>query len=433
IVEGTNASLGASGIDGPFKITYDPDGEHLYVPSFDGGSPGGVVTLASAPATGAHTFVQFLDNDTTNNDGLADVVGAALSSDGLHFYAVSDGDDAVSHWNRDLTTGRLTLVETIGEEAGGPSSLDDPVVPTLSLDGTHLYVSDLCEPLIVVFDRDAVTGTLTFASELEPQDSGTLESMAISADGLFLYAGDTEGDSVQVYSRDSVTGSLTFLQSLSDGVDAEGIAGPESMVLSPDRASLYVGGRTDKAIAFFSRDGGTGLLTFIDQVVDDVDGVDGLDTVQALTLSADGAHLYAVSTRDDAIAVFSRDGGTGALTFLEALFDLDSGVDGLDGGRTVTVSKDGQLVLVGSGTSDRALALFYRDPVNGSLRFAERVEGPFDPATNEVRDLLVSPDGAHLYSIHPDANAVAIYAMPSVLFTDGFESGNTSRWTNTLP
>ena len=90
-------------------------------------------------------------------------------------------------------------------------------------------------------------------------------------------------------------------------------------------------------------------------------------------------------------------------------------------------------MLVGSGTLDRAFSLFYRDPFNGSLRFAERVEDPFDPDVIEVRDLLVSPDGADLYSMHPTANAVVIYTMPSVLFTDGFESGDTSRWSMAQP
>jgi hypothetical protein len=64
-----------------------------------------------------------------------------------------------------------------------------------------------------------------------------------------------------------------------------------------------------------------GALTFQSAVVDNAPGVNGLDGATSVRLSPTGDHLYVASSVEKAIAVFSRDGGTGALTWVEAKFD----------------------------------------------------------------------------------------------------------------
>ena len=41
----------------------------------------------------------------------------------------------------------------------------------------------------------------------------------------------------------------------------------------------------------------------------------------SVAVSPDGAHVYVASLNDHAVAVFARDGTTGALAFVEAQFD----------------------------------------------------------------------------------------------------------------
>jgi 6-phosphogluconolactonase (cycloisomerase 2 family) len=50
-------------------------------------------------------------------------------------------------------------------------------------------------------------------------------------------------------------------------------------------------------------------------VRDGIDGVDGLEGVQEVVVSTDGERVYAVSDTDDALAIFTRDPDTGLLTF----------------------------------------------------------------------------------------------------------------------
>jgi DNA-binding beta-propeller fold protein YncE len=76
-----------------------------------------------------------------------------------------------------------------------------------------------------------------------------------------------------------------------------------------------------------------------------------------VTVSPDGKHVYVPGFDDDAVAVFSRDATTGALTFVEFKQDGVGGVDGLNGAVFVAVSPDGKCVYV-TGFNDNAVAVF---------------------------------------------------------------------------
>jgi hypothetical protein len=80
----------------------------------------------------------------------------------------------------------------------------------------------------------------------------------------------------------------------------------QTVPLSPDGAHVYAAGWNDDAVAVFARDAGTGALTFIEAQRDGVGGVDGLDGAFSVTLSPDGAHVYAAGQNDNAVVVFSE-------------------------------------------------------------------------------------------------------------------------------
>ncbi len=167
---------------------------------------------------------------------------------------------------------------------------------------------------------------------------------------------------------------LIFLEAEFDGVSGvTGLMGARSAAVSPDGAHVYVASLGDHALAVFSRDPRTGALTFVEAQFDDVGGVDGLDGLfgtHAVALSVDGANVYVAAATDDTIAVFSRDPVTGALSFLEVQRDGVGGVDGLNGAWGVTVSPDDAHVYVG-GYVDQAVAVFDRDEITGALSFVE--------------------------------------------------------------
>jgi 6-phosphogluconolactonase (cycloisomerase 2 family) len=100
--------------------------------------------------------------------------------------------------------------------------------------------------------------------------------------------------------------------------------------------------------------------------------VDELRNARNVTVSPDGAYVYAVADLDDSIVTFARNSTTGKLTTWQELVDDTGLIDGLDDARGVAASADGQNVYV-SGHVDDAVAVFTRLP-NGTLDFRNRVK-----------------------------------------------------------
>src|SRR6059058_5786267 len=172
--------------------------------------------------------------------------------------------------------------------------------------------------------------------------------------------------------------------------DVTGLNGAYGVTVSPDGKQVYVAGELDNALAVFSRDPATGALTFVEVEHDTVGGVAGLK----------GAHAV----------VFSRDAASGALSFVETKRDNKGKVNGLNGAESVAVSPDGLHVYV-AGRNDNAIAVFERDVASGMLTFVEEQRS----GTGGVEGLLgaksvaVSPDGAHVYAAGSLDDAVAVF------------------------
>jgi hypothetical protein len=190
----------------------------------------------------------------------------------------------------------------------------------VSPDGSHVYVAGWLSNAVAVFERDSITGELTFV-EVERDGVGGVDGLegptglAVSADGEHVYASSEVDDAVVTFDRDPVTGELSFIEAIVDGSGAEGLDGAAALALSPDGASLYVAGGVDDAIAVFDRDAPSGVLTVREVHVDTFGGVHGIDGAGCVAVTADGSHVYAGA------AAFARDPETGELAFIEETDD----------------------------------------------------------------------------------------------------------------
>jgi hypothetical protein len=194
----------------------------------------------------------------------------------------------------------------------------------------------------------------------------------------------------------------------------DGLGGVRAVVVSADGNHLYAAGRSDSAVAVFSRNTDTGQLTFVEIQKDGVNGVDGLHGANSVALSADGSTLYASGRYDDAVAVFSRDTDTGRLTFLEIQADGINGVDGINGAYGLAVAPLGDH-LYAAGFFDSALAAFGRDTATGRLTFDQMHEDGTNgvDGLSGITGLAVSPDGYHLYAAGEYDSAVAVFSLDS--------------------
>src|SRR5258705_7461863 len=92
-------------------------------------------------------------------------------------------------------------------------------------------------------------------------------------------------------------------------------------------------GRTVRALAGAVACGcatASGPLVYAEAVRDGDAGVTGIDEPSAIAISPDGAQLYVAGSGANAVSIFARDAGTGALKPAGVVRDHARGVDGLD-------------------------------------------------------------------------------------------------------
>lgn len=389
--------------------------------------------------------------------------------------------------------GQLTFVEVEYDGQNGVDGIGGAEEVVVSPDGRHVIVSGSFDWAFAVFERDASTGALGFVDSVHDFESDGMELIAgvtYSPDGRTIYTAGLGEDKIGVFSFDPTNGDVGFLEVAEEGVGGVvGLVQPIDVVVSPDGANVYVAAIGSESIAVFDR-AADGRLTFLQALFDDVGGVDGLGSVLALTFSPDGRHLYAVSPIDRSVALFDR-AADGTLVFGDIERDGVGGVDGLDQPHDVAVSTDGAWVVVanhpdGVGTDDWA-AVFARDAGTGELSLTAAIPnqvpigdctgGPTDPAGRVVfahegptffavnaaaggvfeflidhagvpamigvgcdgvggveglfatSGVAISPDDRHVYATGFFDSGVVAFAGTGRLFSDGYETGDTSAWS----
>jgi 6-phosphogluconolactonase (cycloisomerase 2 family) len=347
---------GVTGLYQPSAVVVSPDGKNVYAAGLSAvlSSAGSVVTFSRDATTGALTFVDSLvhgDPDPIALFGGAE--GIAISPDGKFVYTASFSTGAVGIFSRSESTGELSYV--------GFTLSPSAIALAVSPDGSHLYVAGLTRDNITVFSRDAVTGALTFVEAHKDGENGVdglngARSVAVSADGLDVYVGSVEDKALAVFRRNAGTGELTFVEF--EAVGAQGISASDVFALvSPDGGNVYLAVDYDNAVFVFDRDASTGEITLLETQQDGINGVEGLSGAEALAITSDGKHVYAGGFVDDAVALFSRNASTGALTFVAVKQDGVDGVDGLNGATWIAGSADDASLYI-SGFADNAVAVF---------------------------------------------------------------------------
>ena len=95
----------------------------------------------------------------------------------------------------------------------------------------------------------------------------------------------------------------------------------------------------------------------------------GLRQASAVVVSPDDAHVYVASEQDDAVVHFTRDAATGDLTYVATYVNGENNVTGLNDPVDLAVSADGANLYV-VGKQDDAVVVFASDATDGALDLA---------------------------------------------------------------
>ena len=316
----------------------------------------------------------------------------------------------------------LRFFEVERKSLGDHPPLNGAAGVAVSADGRNVYATGELDDTLVVFGRDSASGALTLVETQQNAPDGLVgtqtlwrlkgaHGVAVSPDGALVYVTSKVGDALTVYARDPATGALTFVQAKHDSVGGvNGLNGAEGIAVSPDGAHVYVAGRNDNALSVFAREAGTGALTFVEMERNGIAGVAGLGGAKGVAVSPDGAHVYAAGSLDNAVTVFARDAQSGKLAFIEVQQEGVNGVTGLLRARAVTVSPDGLNIYVAGGYDD-ALVVFSRNPETGMLVFLQLLEDSVGGINglNGADAVAVSPDGTHVYVTGSVDDALAVF------------------------
>ncbi len=397
----------ASIVDGELRYEEDEGFAGLeilpYIVDSDACRSTGAVVIAVEGAY-APVNTEYLGMVKDRVDGVRGLRGAyavAVAPDGRFAYVAGRSDHSIAIFERKLTTASLEYQGRAQNNAGGVKGIKYVMDLAISPDGRHLYAAGYGDNAVAVFAINSSTGALSFLESIkqgqtlggETVDGLTRpRALTISPDGRNVYVNAYSGHSLAVFQR-LTNGRLLFLEHFKDGVDGvDGLRSAIDVAVSPDGTSVYTTGYGDHALVLFSRSLVDGRLRYEERYKEGSGGIDGLAGAIAVAISPDGRHVYAAGKSDDALALFKRDVSTGTLSYVKRYKDGVSGVDGLNGVRNLLVCPDGRHVWA-AGTDDNAVALFDRDPASGELSWREMVRDGVDgvEGLNQVIALASDP------------------------------------------
>jgi 6-phosphogluconolactonase (cycloisomerase 2 family) len=336
----------------------------------------------------------------------------AMSPDGAFVYASVTTEYALAEFARDQDSGQLTYLGCIGSTRRFPDSgvchrtapaLQSPTDIALTADGATLYVASHNSDAIGWFDRNPVTGRLSYAGCVEGnhfdwecptrlEGLNGASRVALSPDDHNVYASGFHR-TIMNFARESDTGDLAFVDCVDklppDLVEyydcdqrTEGLNERPMLAFSADGRHVYAA--TGHAVRHLHRDPSTGSLSPAG-CVRDTDAVQtcasattGLDTAWSIAISPDGTSVHALArnfprydylTHDDTFTTLRRDRSSGeihpagCIDDLDAVFDPDWSVDcpqsvhGLRAASSITFAPDGRTLYVAGGADD-AIAIF---------------------------------------------------------------------------
>jgi sugar lactone lactonase YvrE len=312
-------------------------------------------TLApGASAAGQFTYLGCVRELTAANAcgasrGLTDAAGLAVSPDGSSVYSTSATLGAVTRFAVQAS-GNLAFQSCFADGAAdgcanpdfGHDPLANAIGVAVSPDGKSVYVASYGSDAVARFDR-AADGALTYrgcvadttadgcaaANGANTPLQGT-DDVAVSPDGENVYVSSSDASSITRFAR-AADGALTYQGCTADG-GAHGCANPtpgehplhnvQGITISPDGASLYAAGFDSNSLMRFARNASTGQLSYRQCFSDGGaegctsvgPGVTPLESAIDVVVSPDGRSVYTAAPAANAIAEFARS-SDGTLTY----------------------------------------------------------------------------------------------------------------------
>ncbi len=356
----------------PSDVQFSADGQYLYVSTLhEGGS-----VLRFAFNNGQLNHLETINNMTVGfESGLFGLIrDLSLSPNGQYLFAAASGDQAIMSFTRNAIDGTLVLNQTVENNLTQDFGIEGVYGLAMSPDGQFIYAVGSESDALTVFAVNDTDGSLSFVEKEvlgidDPSDAGGPVvfmdrpiDVQVSADGMQVYVAADFSSSLAVFNRDPLTGELSFQEAFKKGVNGvTGLGGAAAVWSSNDSRHLYVMGRGDDSVAVFDRSP-TGTISFNRTLTQQQADFIGLNAPLAVIGSHDDSRLYGLGFDDSSLVSFERvvdnnDPNYGQLTFADIEQDNVNDVNSLAGPIALDLNPDGKWIVVAAGI-DNALSLF---------------------------------------------------------------------------
>ncbi len=246
---------GVDGLNGARNITLSPDGNFVYVTAYYDDA---ISIFQRDAASGLLTFVEMVKDGVNGVDGLNGANSIAISADGMTAYATGYTDDAIARFSRNTTDGTLTYIEKYNNGVGSINGLNGAHSVIISGDGKSVYACGYNDDAVVAFSRNPSNGALAFVEMYQDGVNGVdglagTRAVALNPDGFHFYAVSGGENAIVLFERDDISGALTYKMKHEDGINnIDGLSGARGVAVSPFGRHIYVAGADDDALSIFS-------------------------------------------------------------------------------------------------------------------------------------------------------------------------------------
>jgi 6-phosphogluconolactonase (cycloisomerase 2 family) len=431
-----NGQGGADGLARPWRITMsneDGKGKSVYVAS---GGSSAVSVFSRNTSTGVLTYLELQKGGVTWN-GLQNCCAVALSpadqqKQQKHLYAVGHDDNTLVVFSRNLANGasygQLTFVQVLRNDQGGLAGFLAPQNLAVTPDGKQVFVLAEGSDTLFIFNRNATTGQLSLAKAWKNKTEGLTGLVApmqilFTSSGLDAYIA-CRNYGVVVLGRANANNSFTVLEQHANGTTWDWcLGGARGLALSADETRLYVAASGDHSLTAYVRDPVTGRIGKVAQARQWINGLREFTWPQAVAFSTGGTQSYAyVVTGADMLHCFKLRGSAGEMHWEWAVFGDDrdpNQVQGLRGGQKLCMAPDGLNVYV-PGSEDNAIVSFRRNASTGALTRIQTIGQYADwyppDCLDSVQQIIASPNKRDVYACSWNQSALVHFYRDA---TDG--------------
>jgi 6-phosphogluconolactonase len=237
-------------------------GTMVFVANYGGGSVAAYPVEADGSLKPASTFVQHKGSSVDPSRQKGPHAHAATPDPSGRFLYVPDlGLDQIVTYRIDATA-RTIAPATPPFSAVTPAG-SGPRHIAISRDGKHAYVINEMVCTMSVFDREASSGALTLTQTISTLPEGQAVEKGFSTaevllhpSGKYLYGSNRGHDTLGVYAVDAGSGKLKLLQHIPTGGK-----GPRGVNIDPSGAFVVAGNQNSDLVTTFRIDPAKGTLT----------------------------------------------------------------------------------------------------------------------------------------------------------------------------